>query len=224
MDKDFLSYLEQFVSEERKSTFHDVLDNRTRHFTLVLEDLFQKHNVSAVIRSADVFGIQDLHIIENEYNNFISRRVAKGAQKWMTFYPYSKVGEDNTQVCIDKLKAEGYKIIVTSPHLEASDLRDFPIENKAAIVLGAEKNGVSQKMMDAADGFLKIPMVGFTESLNVSVAAALIMESLSYNLRKSDVSWQLRDDEKEELYFKWIKKSIQSFKEIERNYYSALKA
>ena len=86
MDKEFISYLEGFLTDSRKDLFKKVLAERTRHVTFVLEDLFQKHNVSAVIRSADVFGIQDLHIIENQYNNFISRRVAKGAQKWMTFH------------------------------------------------------------------------------------------------------------------------------------------
>lgn len=224
MDKAFVTYLEGFLSEERTETFKQVLSKRTRHFTLVLEDLFQKHNVSAVIRSADVFGVQDLHIIENEYNNFISRRVAKGAQKWMTFYPYSKVGEDNTKNCIDHLKSQGYKIVVTSPHLEASNLRDFPLNEKAAIVLGAEKNGVSDKMMQAADAYLKIPMVGFTESLNVSVAAALIMENLTHRLRSSDQAWALSQEEKDELYLKWLKKSIKSIKEIERNYKEGLKS
>ena len=219
MDKEFISYLEGFLTDSRKDLFKKVLAERTRHVTFVLEDLFQKHNVSAVIRSADVFGIQDLHIIENQYNNFISRRVAKGAQKWMTFHSYSKVGVDNTQNCIDYLKQNDYQIVVTSPHNDSSFVRDFDITKKSAIVMGVEKMGVSKQMMDQADAFIKIPMVGFTESLNVSVAAAVIMEELTHRLKKSNLNWQLRKEEKAGLYLDWMKKSINHYSEIESRYY-----
>jgi len=219
-DSDFIEYLEGFLTENRLELFKKVINQRTRQFTFVLEDLFQKHNVSAVIRSADVFGIQDLYIIENQYNNFISRRVAKGAQKWMTFHSYSKVGSDNTQECIDDLKAKGYQIVVTSPHNESSFIRDFDITKKSAIVMGVEKMGVSEQMMSQADAFIKIPMVGFTESLNVSVAAAIIMEELTTRLKASDINWKLSEDEKKLLYTEWMKKSIKRYSEIEERYYS----
>ena len=220
-DVKFIEYLERFLTENRRELFKKVLEQRTRQFTFVLEDLFQKHNVSAVIRSADVFGIQDLYIIENQYNNFISRRVAKGAQKWMTFHSYSKVGADNTQECINDLKAKGYQIVVTSPHNDSSFIRDFDISKKSAIVMGVEKMGVSEQMMRQADAFIKIPMVGFTESLNVSVAAAIIMEELTTRLKASDLDWQLSEEEKSALYKEWVQKSIKHYSEIEERYLSA---
>ncbi|MGB0837054.1 MAG: TrmH family RNA methyltransferase [Flavobacteriaceae bacterium] len=218
MAEDFIAYLEGFVSEDRKALFKEVLNNRTRHFTIVLEDLFQKHNVSAVIRSADVFGVQDVHVIENNYNNFISRRVAKGAQKWMTFHNFSKVGADNTQACIDRLKEEGYQIVVTSPHAKASNLKEFDVSKKSAFVLGVEKMGVSKQMMDQADAYLKIPMYGFTESLNVSVAGAIILEEMTNRVRKTAVNWNLSEEEHQDLYMKWLKTSIKSYPEIERRF------
>jgi tRNA (guanosine-2'-O-)-methyltransferase len=218
MDTEFIKYLEGFISEERQSLFKEVLGNRTRHVTLVLEDLFQKHNVSAIIRSADIFGVQDLHVIENEYNSFISRRVAKGAQKWMTFHNYSKVGHDNTQTCIDHLKSEGYQIIATTPHNDASYVRDFDISKKTAVVMGVEKRGVSEKIMNQADGFLKVPMFGFTESLNVSVAAALILEELTFKLRESNQDWGLTEEDKHELYHNWLKTSIKSYSSVASRY------
>ena len=204
-----ITYLENFVTERRRELFDDILNNRTKHFTVVLEDLFEKHNISAVARSCDIFGIQDLHIIENKYDSYVSNHVAKGAQKWIDFYNYNKL-EHNTQNCIDSLRANGYQIIATTPHTNSCVLEDFDITKKSAFVFGVEKAGVSDLVMNQADGFLKIPMVGFTESLNVSVAAALILNSTTNRLRNSHLDWHLTDDEKESIKLEWMKKSIKS--------------
>ncbi len=203
------TYLEDFVTERRRNLFDDVLNKRTKHFTVVLEDLFEKHNISAVARSCDIFGIQDLHIIENRYSSYVSNHVAKGAQKWIDFYNYNEQ-EHNTQACIDKLRKEGYQIIATTPHTNSCVLEDFDITKKSAFVFGVEKAGVSDLIMNQAEGFLKIPMVGFTESLNVSVAAALILNSTTERLRNSDINWELTNQEKEDIKLEWMKKSIKS--------------
>lgn len=203
------TYLENFVTERRRQLFDDVLNKRTKHFTVVLEDLFEKHNISAVARSCDIFGIQDLHIIENRYDSYVSNHVAKGAQKWIDFHNYNKL-EHNTQLCMDNLRKQGYQIIATTPHTDSCILEDFDITKKTAFVFGVEKAGVSDLIMNQADGFLKIPMVGFTESLNVSVAAALILNNITQKLRKSDVDWKLANSEKESIKLEWMKKSIKS--------------
>ncbi len=207
--KALLKYLEIFVTERRRNLFDKVLNQRTKHFTVVLEDLFEKHNISAVARSCDIFGIQDIHIIENRYNSYVSNHVAKGAQKWIDFYNYNKQ-EHNTQICIDHLKKQGYQIIATTPHTDSCILEDFDIRKKSAFVFGVEKAGVSDLVMNQADGFLKIPMVGFTESLNVSVAAALILNTTTQKLRNSNSNWQLTNSEKETIKLEWMKKSIKS--------------
>lgn len=204
-----IKYLEDFVSERRRNLFDEVLNQRTKHFTVVLEDLFEKHNISAVARSCDIFGIQDLHIIENRYNSYVSNHVAKGAQKWIDFHNYNKQ-EHNTQICMNKLRADGYQIIATTPHTNSCVLEGFDITKKSAFVFGVEKAGVSDLVMNQADGFLKIPMVGFTESLNVSVAAALILNTTTQKLRNSDLNWQLTNIEKEDIKLEWMKKSIKS--------------
>ncbi|WP_408068630.1 TrmH family RNA methyltransferase [Wenyingzhuangia sp. 2_MG-2023] len=222
IDKALVSYLEEFVTDERKALFKKVIENRTRHFAVVLEDLYQKHNWSAVVRSCDVFGVQDIYTIENKYSAYISNGVGKGAQKWVDFYRF-KTRENNTQECVDELKAKGYQIIVTTPHEESSFVSDFDITKKSAFVFGVEGRGASDLIMDQADGYLKIPMVGFTESLNVSVAAAITLQNTTDRLRQSNLDWKFTEQEKEELYFSWLEKSIGSVKQIKERYYENIK-
>jgi tRNA (guanosine-2'-O-)-methyltransferase len=217
MNTDLLTYLEGFVTDKRKELFKTVLEQRTRHFTLVLENIYQQHNSSAVVRSCDIFGVQDVHVIENTYSSKVSRHVARGSQKWLTFHRYKK-DTNNTADCFDQLKQDGYQIIATTPHNDSCYLHDFDISQKSAFVFGVEKEGVSDYVMENADGFLKIPMVGFTESLNISVAAAIILENLTTRLRQSELDWQLSDEEKNVLYIEWIQKSIKNVDKIREHY------
>ena len=186
---------------------------------MVLEDIYQKHNTSAVVRNCDIFGIQDLHIIENKYNSYVSNQVAKGSQKWIDFHEYNQK-QYNTEDCINTLRSKGYQIIATTPHNDSCLLQDFDITKKSALVFGVEKEGVSDYIMEEADGYLKIPMVGFTESLNISVAVAIILQDLTTRLRKSEVNWQLTNREKDEKRLDWAKKTINNVDEIIERYIS----
>ena len=213
IDLELLKYLQSFLTDRRKETFEKVLLNRTRHFTVVLEDIYQKHNTSAVIRSCDIFGIQDMYAIENKYNSYVSNQVAKGAQKWTTVHRFNKL-EYNTQNCLNTLREKGYQIIATTPHNDSCLVNDFDISRKSALVFGVEKEGVSDDIMSQADGFLKIPMVGFTESLNISVAVAIILNNITERLRASNINWQLSEKEKNILRLEWAKRSIGSIDQI----------
>jgi tRNA (guanosine-2'-O-)-methyltransferase len=208
-----LTYLEGFVTEKRKNLFRQILKNRTRHFTVVLEDIYQQHNSSAVIRSCEIFGIQDVHVIENKYISNVSKNIAKGSQKWLSFHNYKKE-TNNTIACLNSLKGKGYQLIATSPHHNSCLLHDFDITKKSAFIFGVEKTGVSKEVIKNADGILKIPMAGFTESLNISVAAAIILENLTYKLRTSSINWNLTHKEEEELYTQWIEKTIKNVDKI----------
>lgn len=222
IDQKLLNYFESFLTENRKQLFKNVLENRTRHFTVVLEDMFQSHNASAVFRTCDIFGVQDLHAIENKYNNKVSRHVAKGSQKWLNQYRYRNDG-DNTKTCLDGLKKAGYQIVATTPHNDSCLLQDFDVSRKTAFVFGSEAEGVSDYVIENADGFLKIPMVGFTESLNISVAAAIILQDVTTKLRNSKINWELSKEEKEVLYFDWVKKTIKNVDKKEGHYQQNLK-
>jgi len=222
MDQKLLAYLEGYLTEKRKALFKKVLEDRTRHFTVVLEDIFQPHNASAVVRTCDIFGIQDVHAIENKYNNKISRHVAKGSQKWLSYNRY-RDDRDNTKSCLASLKEKGYQIIATTPHNDSCLLQDFDVTKKSAFVFGVESEGVSETVIENADGFLKIPMVGFTESLNISVAAAIILQEVTSKLRNSEVDWKLSNEEKQMLYFNWVKTTIKNVDKIEAYYHQNLK-
>jgi tRNA (guanosine-2'-O-)-methyltransferase len=219
IDEKLQAYLETFVTDKRKAIFTRVLAERTRHFTVVLEDIYQPHNSSAVIRSCDIFGVQDVHVIQNKYSSSVSRHVAKGSQKWLDIKKYNQ-SATNTQDCLDDLRNDGYQIIATTPHNESCFLHEFDITKKSAFVFGVEKEGVSEYTMNQADGFLKIPMVGFTESLNISVAAAIILQDITTKLRASNIHWQLSDQEKKLLFSEWIQKSIKSIEKISERYHS----
>nr|WP_298992942.1 RNA methyltransferase [uncultured Polaribacter sp.] len=219
IDQKLLEYFEGYLTDKRKQTFKDVLSQRTRHFTVVLEDIYQAHNASAVVRTCDIFGLQDIHAIENKYTNKVSRHVAKGSQKWLNIKRYRE-DRDNTTACLNHLKKEGYQIIGTTPHNNSCMLQEFDITKKSAFVFGVEAEGISDVVKENADGFLKIPMVGFTESLNISVAAAIILQDVTTKLRKSTINWQLTNQEKKVLYFDWVKKTIKNVDKIEEYYFN----
>lgn len=222
VDEKYIEYLEQFLTEKRKNLFNKVLEERTNHFTVAIEDIFQPHNASAIVRSCDIFGVQNLNVIESKYSFYASNQVAKGSQKWIDFTMFNKRETNNTLDCIEDLRAKGYKIIATTPHNESCLLQDFDVTQKSAFFFGVEKQGLSDDVMENADGYLKIPMVGFTESLNISVAVAIILQNLTEKLKKSDIDWSLTDLEKREKYQDWLEKTIKSIKKIKENYYSKI--
>ncbi|MDG1329029.1 MAG: RNA methyltransferase, partial [Flavobacteriaceae bacterium] len=194
MDNQLLEHLLSFLTERRKNLFEEVISKRTRHFTIATEDVYQLHNTSAVMRSCDVFGIQDLHVIEEKVSKKIDREIAMGAQKWVNIDRHN-----STKECINNLKENGYQIIATTPHNNSAELKDFDISKKSAFFFGKEKEGLSDIVLDAADGYLKIPMYGFTESLNISVAAAIILQTLVSKLKDSDIDWELSEQEKNQI-------------------------
>jgi tRNA (guanosine-2'-O-)-methyltransferase len=214
IDKKLVSFLEEFITPNRQAKFSKILENRTKHFTVVLEDVYQMHNTSAVIRSCDVFGIQQAHAIEVQHKNVLDKEIAMGAQKWVDLTYHS-----NTTNCIQSLKAEGYQIIATTPHNDSCVVEDFDVSKKSALFFGSEKDGVSIDVLQQADGFIKIPMVGFTESLNISVSAAIILHAVTFKMRKSNINWKLTNTEKEFQRLIWMKNSIKSIDKILDRYY-----
>jgi tRNA (guanosine-2'-O-)-methyltransferase len=208
-DVELLKYLETLITPQRRQRFIDVLELRTRFITVAVEDVFQMHNSSAVIRSCEVFGIQDSHLIEARFGNRLDKNIALGAEQWVDTFTYS----DSLQ-CIQKLREKGYRIVATTPHCESCLLEDYKVHAPIALFFGTEKEGLSQTVLDEADEAIKIPMVGFTESLNISVAAAIILQNLSAKLRNSNLPWQLSEEEKFEKRLDWTKKSIKHVTEI----------
>jgi tRNA (guanosine-2'-O-)-methyltransferase len=214
MKDKLIQYLQQFVTERRLKLFDSRLEYRTRYLTVVLEDIFQPHNASAVLRSCECFGVQDVHIIENRNVYRINPDVALGSYKWLTLKRYNLPG-DNTTKALTSLREEGYRIIAAMPHKRDCDLEEYDLsKGKTALVFGSELEGLSPIAIELADGFIRVPMVGFTESLNISVSAAICIQYLTAGLRKSTLPWGLGEDEKQDLKLIWLKNTIKKSDQI----------
>ncbi|MFW5792651.1 MAG: TrmH family RNA methyltransferase [Bacteroidota bacterium] len=205
-----VSYLSDFVTAERLEKFQDNIEKRTKHITVVLEDIFQSHNISAVLRSCECFGVQDVHVIDKNDFFEINSEIELGSSKWLSIKHYNKKKKNNTINCLQSLKNEGYKIIATTPHIDDYNLDDIDINDKTALVFGTELQGLSDEAKAMADAYMKIPMYGFTESFNISVTVALCIHYLTKKIRESSVKWQLSQDEKNEVLLQWFEKSIKN--------------
>ena len=214
IDIELLQHLETYLTEHRRLRFDNVLQQRTKHFTVATEDVYQLHNTSAVIRSCDVFGIQEVNIIEERNSKRIDREIAMGAQKWVDLNRFHSVKE-----CIKDLKQKGHQIVATTPHENDCLLHEFDVSKKACFFFGRETEGLSQEVLDEADCYLKIPMSGFTESLNISVSAAIILQHVTTKLKQTDIKWQLSKEEQLDLRLQWIKKTLKSSDDIVKRFY-----
>ena len=210
--------LEKFyehISENKKTLFDSIIQQRTRHVTVALENIFQPHNASAVLRSCDCFGVQDVHVIENTNEYAPNREIDMGSSKWLNIQHYSET-ENNTLECINKLKAKGYKIVATTPHENDSFIDELPVDQPVALLFGTEATGLSQLALDNADAFVKLPMYGFTESYNISVSVALALFNITERMRKTEnLNWQLSDEESVDIRLEWAKKVVKHSEKVE---------
>jgi len=220
--KEILTFLSSYLTDNRKQLFDKIIQYRTRYITVVLEDIYQPHNASAVLRSADLTGIQDIHIIENRNRYEVNPEVAMGSSKWLNLVKYNK-SKENTLEAYDVLRKQGYRIVATTPHAEDKNPDEISLDGKIALVFGTELKGLSETAIQNADEYLRIPMYGFTESYNISVSAALTLFTLTEKLRKSDISWQLSKDEKLDILLEWTRRSIKRSELIEKEFLQRLK-
>lgn len=213
-----LQHFEKFISENRKSIIQKVLSQRTRYVTVVLEDIFQSQNSSAVIRTCECMGLQDIHIIENTTKYFVNTRVLKGANKWMNLLRYRDMDVNNTAKCFSDLRAHGYKIYTADPSEDGVSIHELSLQEPCAIVFGNELNGATNYALENCDQKIKIPMYGFTESLNISVSVAICLSSLITKLREKTFDYGLSVEERELLTLKWYRKIVRRSDLIEREY------
>ncbi|MBS1646512.1 MAG: RNA methyltransferase [Bacteroidetes bacterium] len=198
-----IAHLKPMISDNRLQRFEEVLEQRIGHMHIVLEDIYQAHNASAVLRSVDCFGIQNVHLIENKNHYKVSDDVALGASQWLSIHRHK-----NTKATLQAFKQQDYKIAATTPHQNDKTIYDFDISQKFMLVFGTEKEGISNEVLEAADEFIKIPMYGFTESFNISVCAAMCMNEFSNKIRKQVPNPYLSEDEKQDIYIQWLLQSI----------------
>ncbi len=219
MKRAVIQHLSRFVTDERLELFDRMLEQRTQYITVVLEDIFQTQNASAVVRTADCFGIQDLYVIENRNRFVVDREIAMGASKWINIMRFRE-NRNNTSDAIAQLRQKGYRIIGTSPHEGDVSLEDFDLtKGKAALFFGTELTGISAQVRGEADEFLKIPMYGFTESLNISVSAAIILYDLTHRMRlHGQIDWHLTPEERDDIKLEWLRHSVKMSAQIEKRF------
>ena len=197
----------EIITSNKISLFDRIASERTRFLTIALENIYQEHNASAVLRTCDCFGIQDLQVIEKDNQYQIQRDIAMGSGRWVDIHNFSdELGP--TETCISALKEQGYQIVATSPHADAHDVHDIPIDKPLAFFFGTEKDGLSEEMMNAADLHVRIPMYGFTESFNISVSVAILLQTIRQRLEMSGYDWKLTEDEQIALKIQWCEKIV----------------
>lgn len=209
-------FLSELMLPERFEVIKSVVRNRTNYITVCLENIFHGQNASAIIRSCEAFGIQNIHVIENQCHFRPNVNIVKGSDKWLDIHRHN---EDNATLnLIKQLRKEGYRIAVTSPHINGVSANNYDVTNgKVAVFLGTEKQGVSQTLIDNADDFIKVDMFGFVESLNVSVCGAIVINSLVESLHNSDIDWRLTEQEQTIMLNRWMKKSVRDSESIIKN-------
>lgn len=209
MIKQQIEFLSGFVLEKRWQQLQQTLLQRTQYLTVCLENIYQAQNASAVLRTCEAIGVQDIYIIENANTYRIDPEVALGTDKWLSVHKYMK--EESTSHVIKHLRKKGYRIVATTPRENSQRLNDFKIEDgKTALFFGTEQTGLSDEMMDQADEFLHIPMYGFVESFNISVSASIILYTLAQRMRDSEIDWHLSPKEYDRIMLEWLKSSIRS--------------
>lgn len=213
-DEQVLDALYKMIKQEKRDLFEKIAADRTRHLTVALESIQKDHNASAVLRSCDCFGIQDLYAIEKGNQYTLQREIARGAGKWVDLHPYT-TGENPTLACLNDLRAKGYQIVATSPRATITP-ENIPIDKPMALFFGTEWYGISNEVDQLADYHLRIPMVGFTESFNVSVSVAITLHVLRNRLENSSLNWKLNPHEQTRLKLNWASKIIRNGELVEQ--------
>lgn len=210
-DQGLLDYLGQYITPHKKSVMEQVLAKRTRHLTVVLEDIFKPHNASAVIRTCDCFGLQDIHVIEKTNQYKVNPYVTRGASQWVDLHKYYRPDGSSVDACFDSLREKGYKIYGTSPAPNSMPIDELQPDQKLALVFGNEHEGISEEVKSKADGLVHIPMLGFTDSFNISVSASIFLFDLVRKAVKMGIpNFQLSEDEKNQLRMKWYRSVVKN--------------
>ena len=213
IEDEVLRELYEIITPNKREMFNRIAAQRSRYLTVVLENVYQEHNASAVLRTCDCFGIQELHVIEKDNQYKIQRDIALGAGRWVDMYNYD-LGNNPTFDCIQKLKNKGYKIVATTPHENQRTVYDIDLKQPLALFFGTERRGISEEVIKSADEFVKIPMYGFTESFNISVSVALALNVIRHRLETEAIDWRLNDADQTALKLKWCTKILRGGPEL----------
>ena len=208
-------HLQQFLTDERLEKINHFAPESSDFVLPVIEDVFQFRNAAAIVRSVEACGFHKIIAMESEHEFNPNLRVTKGAETWVEV---EKLPHNLDS--LREIKNRGYKILAVSPENNATMLSDYDLKEPVALVFGTEAAGVSEEILDFADETLAIPMYGFTQSFNVSVAAAICVYELKQKLLRSNLDYKLSEEKLWEMKVRWAMNSIKSGEQILANYLS----
>lgn len=219
--EELLAQYTGYISERRFELMRRVAAGRTRRMVIILEDIFDPQNSSAVIRTAEANGIQNVHVIENRHLFKVKKGAARGTHKWLDIHRYNEAGADNTTACFSRLKNEGYRICAALPADQSVNLEELPLDEPLAFAFGSEHLGLSPTAIEQADYTYHIPMCGFAESLNISVSAAVSTYSYLNRLKQGGVDYLLSEKEQNELMLSWARRIVRNSHLVEARFEGA---
>lgn len=209
-----IALLSAFMTPERVATLERVLALRTRYMTILTENTFHPQNASALVRHCEAFGLQELHTVETLCRFNPTVNIVRGTDKWIDFRRHATTAE-----ALSTLRTEGYRIVATTPHREDTTPETFDVtRGPFALVFGTEHAGISDQIAASADEFLRIPMCGLVESLNVSASAAILLYTLSSRMRTQVDGWQLSPSHSRRILYRWMCESVRDSKRILERY------
>ena len=205
------AYMESFLTDERREVLRRTLSSRTRYMTILTENTFHPQNASALVRHCEAFGVQELHTVETRCKFNPNVNIVRGTDKWVDITRH-----DSTADAIAALKGAGYRLVATTPHRESCTPETFDVERGPfCLVFGTEHAGVTDEIIEAADEYLRIPMCGMVESLNVSASAAILIYMLSQRMRLlPSIDWHLKEADEREMLFCWVMSSVRDAERI----------
>lgn len=215
-DDDFGPYarsiacLKEFMTPERYAVLRATVSMRTRYMTVLAENMYHGQNAAALIRHCEAFGVQEMHTVETLCSFEPNPDVARGTEQWVDVRRHASTAE-----AVAALRSEGYRIVATTPHREDVTPETFDVgRGPFALVFGTEHAGISDEVIASADEFLRIPMCGMVESLNVSASAAILIYMLSERVRLSAVDWQMSRADEAAVLDRWMRRSVKDSEAI----------
>ena len=205
-----IALLSGFMLPARYDVLRRTVAMSTRYMTILAENTFHPQNAAALIRHCEAFGLQQMHTVETFCRFNPSAAIVRGTDRWVDIRRHGSTAE-----ALAALRAEGYRIVATTPHREDTTPESFDVgRGRFALVFGTEHAGISEEVLASADEFLRIPMCGMVESLNVSASAAILIYMLSERMRRQVEGWNMTAAEQAATLYGWMCRSVKDSEKI----------
>jgi tRNA (guanosine-2'-O-)-methyltransferase len=206
--RSFYKTLSEALTDNKRALFKEKVGYRTRHFSLALEDMMKSQNASALMRTADAFGVHRIDVYDKQERFNVSSGISKGVEKWLDVNFFNTYNEGHTEVWGEKLKSTGRKLYVTALDPSAKPLHEIDASIPATILFGNEQEGASSEIQSMADELIYIPMKGFVESFNVSVSCGIVLHHLTLGMQQAGIPRGLSEEDELDTLINWALRTV----------------